>query len=285
MSKILISQSLVRPASCGSRNMAASFIVIWDFDWTLINENSDTYVINQLGGSPATARMNSFGEDVLWTERMSLMCQHLTRDLGVTRQDIVDCMRTIPIFRENLELVRALGRRADVVQVIVSDANSLFIEAFLTENKLEECFDAVYTNPVAFQKCSSDGRSVLHVNPFVDERRPHGCETCTKTPNMCKGQIVDLLRARYSPQSSLSIETVDQKVYYLGDGRGDFCGVSRLSGNDTVLCRHGFSLSELLSEHPPKANDVVIWKDGKDIFQAFAKRGLLSECRSGVGKK
>lgn len=278
----------------------AALLVVWDFDWTLINENSDTYVIDRCGGAEATQKMKELGGmGMLWTERMSTMLQHLTGELGVTRRSITQCLRDIPVFPENLDVVRILGEREDVVQVIVSDANTLFIESYLEEKGLRGCFDAVYTNPVEWKSGRGgdagtvEGRTaegektestnmttttttippegrVLHVRPFVDPGQPHGCATCAETPNMCKGAIVDMIRDRFPARAPLI-----QKVVYLGDGRGDFCGACRLSRGDTILCRRGYSLSKKLSETPPDALDVAIWENGKDILQAFQQRSLL----------
>ena len=298
---------------------SAGLLVIWDFDWTLINENSDTYVIEQCGGAGATAKMKAL-TGLFWTQRMSLMLQHLTgrlgahvgAGLGVTAADMARCMKGIPVFPENLDLVRALGEREDVVQVIVSDANTLFIETYLEQMGLGGCFDAVYTNPVEWmsgrglgdgggdgggdgsgdergdERNGGEGKEgntetitataptttgrVLHVKPFVDPDRPHGCATCEKTPNMCKGAIVDLVRARFPATNAAAVV---QKVVYLGDGRGDFCGACRLSRGDTILCRQGYALSKMLSETPPNALDVCVWDNGKDILRAFEERSLL----------
>ena len=247
----------------------ADTLVIWDFDWTLINENSDTYVIDRCGGPEATQMMKAFDESTFWTERMSRMCEHLTGQLGVTERDISACMRGIPVFAENLELVRALGAKENVAQVIVSDANTLFIESYLAEMGLQDCFDAVYTNPVIW--CSnSRGVKVLSVQPFVDKHQPHGCSTCARTPNMCKGAIVDTVRAKFLGVG----DPAREKTVYLGDGRGDFCGACRLTETDMILCRQGFALSDLLSETPPAA-EVARWSDGRGIRLAFEEVGLL----------
>jgi len=39
-------------------------LVCWDFDWTLINENSDTYVIKVLAGNDEYKHMKSKMKDM-----------------------------------------------------------------------------------------------------------------------------------------------------------------------------------------------------------------------------
>ena len=38
---------------------------------------------------------------------------------------------------------------------------------------------------------------MLRVDPFVDPGRPHGCATCARSPNMCKGLIMDAILRKY----------------------------------------------------------------------------------------
>lgn len=61
-------------------------LVIWDFDWSLINENSDTFVVREL--APALhaemsrlASSDAFGPG-RWTDLMDHVLSRLTRDLG-----------------------------------------------------------------------------------------------------------------------------------------------------------------------------------------------------------
>ena len=82
----------------------------------------------------------------------------------------------------------------------------------------------------------------------------------------------DLVRIRFPATNAAAVV---QKVVYLGDGRGDFCGACRLSRGDTILCRQGYALSKMLSETPPNALDVCVWDNGKDILRAFEERSLL----------
>lgn len=41
---------------------------------------------------------------------------------------------------------------------------------------------------------------------------------------------------------------------YVGDGRADYCASEILSGDDHILCRHGFALHKLIMENREKSN-------------------------------
>lgn len=46
---------------------AMETLIVFDFDWSLIDCNSDTWVVDKLG---AMERMNAFGNTLPWTELM-----------------------------------------------------------------------------------------------------------------------------------------------------------------------------------------------------------------------
>jgi hypothetical protein len=56
-------------AGCGksAASMARRFMLVFDFDWTLIDDNSDTYVVDQLG---AKDLMLSLRAEMPWTQLM-----------------------------------------------------------------------------------------------------------------------------------------------------------------------------------------------------------------------
>ena len=63
-----------------------------------------------------------------------------------TLDDVYQCIGTLPVFDENLTAVRLAGSNSSVVQCIVSDANTCFIESFVRHHDLSSCFDEIHTN-------------------------------------------------------------------------------------------------------------------------------------------
>mmetsp|Transcript_6394 Transcript_6394/g.14042 ORF Transcript_6394/g.14042 Transcript_6394/m.14042 type:complete len:217 (+) Transcript_6394:216-866(+) len=136
---------------------------------------------------------------------------------GVTKDQIISCVSGIPYFDGCLEAVRKAHAMA-ATQVILSDANSTFITAFLERKELGAAITEVFTNPAEF-----DAAGRLHVKPYHAEG--HDCELCPT--NLCKGRVLEELRAKLRPSC----------VVYVGDGGGDFCPVCDLTSADYVLCR------------------------------------------------
>ena len=238
---------------------SSKILVCWDFDWTLINENSDTYVIKELAGNDEYQHMKTKMKEMQWTKLMDYECQRLTTaPFSKTQAEIQECMATIPVFEENLKAIRLISADPNCVQCIVSDANTEFIQAFLQRHDLVTCFQEIHTNP------STWSEGVLSVAAY---HHNHGCPRCVQSPNMCKGQIVDDIVNRLG-----SFE----RIIYLGDGRGDVCGCSRLQGNDdVVLARHEYALQKLIKEgNSGVTAHVMPWSSGAEILSVL--EGQLS---------
>lgn len=81
--------------------------VIWDFDWSLINENTDTWVfLQQPGGDKEWEHLKERQrQGVQWTRLMDEMLQrHCER--GRTVADLVVALQGIPVFPEHIEAVK-----------------------------------------------------------------------------------------------------------------------------------------------------------------------------------
>jgi len=66
--------------------------------------------------------------------------------------------------------------------IILSDANTVFIEVILKAYDCADVFSYVVTNPAAF-----DAHGRLRVRRWIPEETPHGCALCSL--NMCKGLL------------------------------------------------------------------------------------------------
>ena len=227
------------------------YAVVWDFDWTLINENSDTFIVDRISHD-ARLEMKELRKRMGWTQLMD----HMMQKLQPSRDTLRSLMREIPFFSEIVnDLLVRFGRDPRCKQFIVSDANSEFINIFISEHALQNCFDAIYTNPAYWEK------GVLRVSPYVDFAvKPHGCSTCASSQNMCKGAIIEEIMQ--------SVGT--SEILYLGDGRGDLCAAMHLRSIDTVFPREGFALHRELQKgvHEVHAQSRA-WMDGETLGAAL----------------
>ena len=243
---------------------AARFLLVWDFDWSLIDENSDTYVIERLDQAGLTwqaAQTLMANGKMGWTELMD-WCLGKLHEAGNGPDAIANALKTAPIKSGALAAV-STAHAAGVEQRILSDANTVYIQTILNEHDLAGAFSQVVTNPATY-----DAAGRLRVRPHQSAGHAHGCPLCP--PNLCKGAVL-----------TQWINEVDPvRCVYVGDGGGDYCPAARLRAGDLVLARrppHDSLLKRCCKE--PVAATVLEWggasdEDGTDLLtsitQAFA---------------
>lgn len=83
-----------------------------------------------------------------------------------------------------MKAVQAVRAMSGADAIIISDANSVFIDCILEECGVKDVFINVFTNPASF---NDDG--LMSVTWY----HTHSCLQCIKTPNMCKGIIVMMM--------------------------------------------------------------------------------------------
>ncbi|KAJ0403096.1 hypothetical protein ATCC90586_001274 [Pythium insidiosum] len=239
-------------------------LVVFDYDWSLINENSDTWIFRQLSPEllEEVARRRSSGS---WTQLMDEMLGELVaRRPELTRDDIRGAVADIPVQPRMLDAVRLAVEGNGAVLKIISDANTVYIDSMLKHHKIEALVSEVFTNPATFEGETAR----LSVRPYHPlNEAPHGCPNCP--PNMCKGKRRILAKIRET--------TTFDRVIYIGDGGGDFCPSTLLSSRDIVLARaddedgKAYGLLKKLTLHADEIKArVVPWRTGQDIFDQFS---------------
>mmetsp|Transcript_408 Transcript_408/g.504 ORF Transcript_408/g.504 Transcript_408/m.504 type:complete len:267 (+) Transcript_408:161-961(+) len=194
-----------------------SILVLFDYDWSLINTNSDTFVVEVLANDLKQYFKLYRNEGMGWTSLMDRQMQNL-HERGITPSDIEDCIANVPVQEGMLEAIQLAARYGAVLHII-SDANEVFIQSFLKRHGLEDLFAGVHTNIARF---SEEGR--LSVQPY------HHNDFCSMCPsNMCKGSIVRSILDEAQMEFS--------KIIYIGDGGGDYCPATLLRNGDVLLAR------------------------------------------------
>ena len=237
--------------------MASSLTVVWDYDYSLIATNSDTFVPLEFSPSHGDFIRAEHREGVPWTPLMAAVAVRL-HESGVSAEAIRGAAARVPVDAEHVRVIRELDA-AGATQFIMSDANAFYINAFLdaTDGLARIFAGRVVTNPALV-----DAGGCLRIAPYA--AIPHGCPRCP--PNLCKGAVLAALALRASPAAV---------VAYVGDGGGDECPARGLLAHDVVLARDGFPLAAALLAAPPAAR-VVPWASG-----AALRPALLSELGGG----
>ncbi|KAG5617221.1 hypothetical protein H5410_017045 [Solanum commersonii] len=195
-------------------------VVVFDFDKTIIDLDSDNWAIDELG---ATDLFNRLLPTMPWNSLMDRMLKEL-HDQGKTIDDIEQVRTVIPRVVPAIKAAHALG--CDLR--IVSDANVFYIETILKHLGIHDCFTEINTNSGYV-----DEQEKLRILPHHDFH--HGCTFNTCLPKMCKGLVIERIQA--------SLAKVGKKrMIYLGDGAGDFCPSLKMKEQDFVMPRKVISV-------------------------------------------
>jgi pyridoxal phosphate phosphatase PHOSPHO2 len=136
--------------------------------------------------------------------------------------------------------------------IIVSDANTFFIETFLSGLKPSVTPDAMLTN---LAEKTEDGN--LKLTPYENQT---ACNLCPR--NLCKGNALLKYISKKGPF---------ERVFYTGDGGNDICPATKLTENDVVFVRKNFAMDKILKHGTWKGQNVIIkakvvlWENAKEI--------------------
>ncbi|KAI0768371.1 phosphatase phospho-type [Irpex lacteus] len=190
-------------------------LVVFDFDWSLADQDSDRWIFEVLAPD-LRRKMKNLKEEVQWTDLVAQSLREL-HARGGTREDIEGALKIMPFHPAMKRAVLKAKERASPKSTFLclSNANSVFIPTILKERGLETLFDEIITNPAEW-----DESGLLKVRRRVDPSGPqHSCRVGCN-PNMCKGEELDAFIARHQPAFD--------RIIYIGDGSNDFCPILRM---------------------------------------------------------
>mmetsp|Transcript_4756 Transcript_4756/g.9959 ORF Transcript_4756/g.9959 Transcript_4756/m.9959 type:complete len:263 (-) Transcript_4756:70-858(-) len=259
-------------------------LVLWDFDWSLINENSDYYVVQELG-DPHTIEMQKNYDrhaktfTVLMREVFNDMCIRL----GRTQEDFEKCLSKIPVFDENLGVIKSLHAHG-VVQEVVSDANAYLIDTVLKSYNVRGAISTIRSHRAEWiEDEGSNGAECLYVSQLHGEDQPaHNCDVCPR--HLCKGVVVQ--KSLESAQQREDSDCISH-IAYVGDGYGDFCALRQIlryaqekKGVKIALCiRKGYPLEKVVQQKaqllPPRADrHFQFWENGRELSSILSNHVL-----------
>ncbi|XP_077228363.1 inorganic pyrophosphatase 1-like isoform X2 [Tasmannia lanceolata] len=223
----------------------AGIVVVFDFDKTIIDCDSDNWVVDELG---ATQLFNELLPTMPWNSLMDRMMMEL-HSQGKTIEEIADCLKRAPLHPQIIAAIKCELN-------ILSDANLFFIETILKHHGLFNYFSEINTNPSFV-----DENGKLRIFPYHDfNSSPHGCNLNICPPNMCKGVVIERIQASVLAEKK-------KRIIYLGDGKGDFCPSLKLGEGDYVMPRKNFPLWDLIcNTHPLSLKaEVHEWSNAEEL--------------------
>lgn len=243
-------------------------LAAFDFDHTIIDVNSDTYIdrlIGEAGRYSYPDEIENLRNTHNWTHRMNGVFEFLHVNHSVRKHEILSCLKEIKIEQSMIDLIKQLKDKSYEL-IIISDANSVFIEEILNQNGLSDYFSTIYTNKAEF--CAEN--ELLKVKPFNETFNKNGelfdCPTKICASNICKGSILT-----HHLSTLDKSKPIDKHLIYVGDGSNDYCPGLYLNENDLYFVRNNYSLAKMLARKTDLAcrikGNVHYWTSGKDIME------------------
>ncbi|KAM9305771.1 pyridoxal phosphate phosphatase PHOSPHO2 [Gastrophryne carolinensis] len=235
-------------------------LLVFDFDHTIINDNSDTWIVQCAPDKKLPNMLKNSYEKGKWTEYMGRIFTYLGEQ-GIREEDMKRIMIAIPYTPGMTELLHFIGQNKDRFDcIIISDSNTIFIDWILTHANVQSVFNQVFSNPAAF-----DGLGNLTVQNF----HVHHCTSCPM--NLCKRKVLEEFVAK---QSAASVRY--SKIVYIGDGSNDLCPVTFLKKGDVAMPREGYSLQKRIASGLEFVDSSIsVWSTGSEILTHLNQ--LLSE--------
>jgi pyridoxal phosphate phosphatase PHOSPHO2 len=103
---------------------SAPVLLCLDFDHTVIDVNSDTYVIEQLSAHVAAEQRTLFST-MQWTDLMA-RTMVLLAEAGITKEAMLAALQAVPMPKEMVSALHHAHVEGATI-IIVSDANEVFI--------------------------------------------------------------------------------------------------------------------------------------------------------------
>lgn len=232
-------------------------LMVFDFDHTVVDANSDTWVIRCLPGQTLPDEVKNSYRKGHWTEFMGRVMNHIG-DQEVSPDRVRSVMETIPFTDGMIDLLTFISENKSTIDcIVVSDANTMFIDWILHAAGLQAAVDQVFTNPAKFNELGYMEVQCYH---------SHDCERCPV--NLCKRKVLELYLLE---QTDRGVEY--DRVFYVGDGGNDLCPTSCLRGHDVVMPRKGYTLEKLLAQLKSQEDSaslrarVIAWSSGTEIME------------------
>ncbi|XP_072237096.1 pyridoxal phosphate phosphatase PHOSPHO2 [Leuresthes tenuis] len=232
-------------------------LMVFDFDHTVVDDNSDTWVIKCLPDQTLPDSVKNSYRKGHWTEYMDRVMNYIgEQKVGPNR--IRSVMETIPFTAGMTDLLTFISENKSTIDcIVISDSNTMFIDWILKAAGLQKAVDQVFTNPGRFSESG-----FLEVECY----HSHDCQKCPV--NLCKRKVLEQYLSERADGG-----TKYQRIFYVGDGGNDLCPASCLRGNDVVMPRKGYTLEKLLAKLAAQEGDtslraqVISWSIGTDILQ------------------
>ena len=216
---------------------AVETILVWDFDWTIINCNSDEYVpAGFLGDEEVAKRISAEMKEhgpTKWHECVANLINACVLEKACSKNDILEKAAAMPYLIDVKQALTDVANNKQCQQAIISDGNDKFIEAYLRKNDMINFFSWIETNVGSWE--NNNAKISFKIRYQSSKYGGHECKLRCP-PNLCKTQVLEDILTKVSKDK----DAKRPRIVYIGDGHNDACpALQVLNENDVLLAREG----------------------------------------------
>eukprot|EP00062_Callorhinchus_milii_P005793 gi/632945639/ref/XP_007888165.1/ PREDICTED: pyridoxal phosphate phosphatase PHOSPHO2 [Callorhinchus milii] len=235
-------------------------LLVFDFDHTIIDENSDTWVVRCTPENKLPHWLRKSYQGKGWNEYMGRVLGYIGAQ-GINESKMKQVMEAIPYTPGMVNLLQFICQNKDFFDcIIISDSNTVFIDWILKATESGVSFNRIFSNPAGF-----DDQGHLTLQSF----HSHDCSQCPD--NLCKKKVLlDFVDDQFKAGVRYS------RTIYIGDGGNDVCPTVGLKTFDIVMPRKGYRLEKQLHKMVSEDIDsiqpsVIVWSSGEEILSHLRK--------------
>ena len=237
--------------------MKKKHLVIFDFDQTIIDLDSEFSMVEKYAQDLYEEKNGDLYVKDHWIEFNNYIYTRLVQN-GFTYQDVKKYFQSLDLSPKIEELLNYLRENKSKFEtIIITGNNEQVVDLVLSSHGIKDCFEHILCN-----KSVLDEKNIFKIWA-INEKYEH-CQD--DKPFLCKSLFFqDFIKDK---------EEKYDGIFYICDGKNDFCLSKILTENDIVFPRFNYSLYKILFDKNGKNEvkaQIIAWKNGKDILDVLRK--------------
>jgi 2,3-diketo-5-methylthio-1-phosphopentane phosphatase len=233
-------------------------LVIFDLDNTILCETTDYKLFSLLREEKLKEAQSPCNN---WAHHMQKIYLTMKED-SITIEEIKKVVQSIPLMEGFSEIFELISRNKNKFEtLIVSGANTLYIEWIIDYHKLHNIIDGYYSNIA-----QPHDDLLIKIVP----NHSHDCRTCEVDQAQCKKKVLhDFFKIR-----GVDYQRDYSNILYIGDGENDYCPSTLLDQKNHLFPREEYALHKMLSDEKIKTKlecNIHPWKNGFNIIEVINK--------------
>ena len=237
--------------------MPKRHLVIFDFDQTIIDLDSEFSMVEKYAPDLYKEKNGDLYVKDHWIEFNNYIYTRIIQN-GFTYEDVKKHFQSLNLSPKMEELLNYLRENKSKFEtIIVTGNNEQVVDLVLSSHGIKDCFDYILCN-----KSILDEKNIFKI--WAVNEKYENCED--DKPFLCKSLFFeDFIKDK---------KNCFDRIFYIGDGKNDFCLSKKLGKNDIVFPRFNYSLYKILFDKNGKNEvkaKIIPWKNGKDILDVLQK--------------